>query len=324
MLLKTTIKLLYIIIWITFFNYLSFGILENIQNVNFFYFGEVAKSLINFLFTNFYQFQISILVSILSFIFFIVLDYYYEKINLDRKLPINKFITTYTSNLFLNLFVISFITYLFFCVYILGIPIICYFIFFKIPYLRGWEFLFTPHDSYYIAYSNVPGEFEFIYGFSLSLVFLFVLRLCFLTSSELSIEDIENEKHEELKYHESYKDFPILVKLFSFVSYFPKKIKSSLKFVLKANNISIRFLIILYLFYLIPSIYVYFTPVWFNWIGNFNYPIRYSQQVNAYIFIVGLVLVILNIIRHNRKIKRELLKEEIKKEVMDEIGENLK
>jgi hypothetical protein len=322
MLLKTIIKLLLASIWIAIFNLFTLHSLEFLQNENFFHLGEVAKSLINFLFTNFYQFQISILVSILSIIFFIVLDYYYEKINLDRKLPINKFITTYTSNLFLNLFTISFITFLFFGVHILGIPIICYFIFFKIPYIRGWEFLLTPHDSYYITYSNFPGEFEFIYGFSLSLVFLFVLRLCFVSSSEISIEKFEDEKYEELKYHESYKDFPILRKLTSFVTNFPRKIKSSLKFVLIVNNISIRFLIILYLFYLIPSIYAYFTPVWFNWIGNFNFPIRFSQQVNAYIFIVGLFLVILNIIRHNKKIKRELLKEEIKKEVMDEIGKN--
>jgi len=320
MLLKTTIKLLLVSIWISIFNLLTFLSLEFFQNENFLSLGETAKSLTKFLFANYYnQFDISIIISILAFIFFIVIDYFYEKSSDNKNLSLTKFIITYSEVVFGNIFGFSLLIYLSFFGYIV-IPCFFWKLLIEVPYFIGWRFLLNPDYSHYLPYLYYSGGNEFLFRIVLTITFFIILSLCFdnsLTKGNLTEVDEEVSDYGSLT---NNSDLPLINKLLLFVLNSPKKIRKYVKNQIKSNKISIRFLFVVYLLYLSPSIFVWLYPVLCNWFGNFNYPTRFLQIVNSYIFLAGLLVVIIQLFINNKKVKRELLKEEIKKEVMEEIN----
>jgi hypothetical protein len=294
MLLKTIKKLIYFAICTAIFNLLTFWSLKQFENS--FLVGELAKYLIDFLFTNYYnQFDISIILTILVFIFFIVIDYSYEKSD-DN---------SYTAFVYGNFFGILLMMYLIFgsCLVLWAL----WYFFIKIPFLRGWWFLLNPDYSYYLSSLDISDLYEFYLGLFLSILYFVVLGLCFVRFPKGKIFEFDEIDIED--------DYPIILKFFSFVLNYPKRIQTYLNNKMNLNKISIRIFLLIYLLYLSPSIYVWIYPVLCNWFGTYNYPTKTTHIANTYIFIAGLLIVIVQLIKIYKKEKRELLKEEIKKEI---------
>jgi hypothetical protein len=289
MLLKTIIKLLLAAIWVCLFNCIPLVITSNFKsktNKNDF------QYLLNFLYDDSSkEFPISILLLVIGLILFLIADYFYEKYNPDES--INGIVKTYLSTSLAATLLLGFLVHL-----IIGftyIPKIIWLFFVKIPFERGWDILFNYKISFFQnptimfeLYNNYSGEYEFW--------ILLILSFFYLTSLVLVFSKSSNNLSWAYKGWEE-KKLTIITYVFK-----------------------------LYFIYVTPAIFVWIYPIilnWFNLLPDDSYPISTTYIIGACVFLLVLLLLVFNIFRDNKKVKRELLKEEIKKEVMDEINKKL-
>ncbi len=149
------------------------------------------------------------------------------------------------------------------------------------PYYFGVDDVIIKHSLYFEDPTHVLGIHQLVIGFICSVLFLVTLYFSF---------------------HRNPNNFSSMHEL------------GILRFLKEKHNFLSK-LYLIYLIYLIPSIFVWLYPVFrMNRLGRDDNSFNYL----ALFFILGLVITIILIFRNNIKTMRINLKEELKEELMNE------
>ena len=221
-----------------------------------------------------------------------------------------------------------------------------FFFLIKLPYSFGWKIVLDPDYFKFpsIIISNST-SIEFFICF-ISVLFYWILVL--FSFIKLKDENYKSEEPTLKKINNFPKNTPFISKLFMLLVSFPSIIFEFFLY----SKIPIKYYFRVYLIFITPTVFFWLYPVILNWCGalpvspklsdflknekldfieGFNFIDQKFEGFNfidqkfvilSYVFLAGLFLLIIKIIKHNNKVNRELLKEEIKKEVMDEFNKS--
>ena len=305
MIYKVILKSCICLIGIILINSITYGILSINYADNVGSWPNIVSVFFRDLFfkNNFYLFHYSIILSILSFISFLIYEYFIDQKRLDKEEILTnsiKFdlIAIGAGNLIWGIVLILigmglWIANIVFLIVLLIGQIIIFFL--KVPYTIGWEVLFKEEffeypSTYIFVHENYDSIGRFIIILIFSIIYLLFLFASFSKRSRFVKTNLNSNNWEEdatYKFHNS-----------------------------------MRLIYFLYLIYLTPTIFVWLYPIILNWLDKQPSDslafaqIRFPYKVLSYLFVSGLLFTIYKIIKNNRRVMMIDMREEIKIEIM--------